>query len=129
MPHFMIDYSGNLETDVDIQELCEKLRETAAGLACFPMAGVRVRATRVDYYAIADGNPDHGFIDISVRLRAGRPDNVKHDAVSRLFDAVQDYLAPAFEKRSIAVSMEMRDIDPDLSPKSGTIRKYLKDTE
>jgi hypothetical protein len=25
--------------------------------------------------------------------------------------------------------MEMRDIDPDLSPKSGTIRKYLKDTE
>jgi 5-carboxymethyl-2-hydroxymuconate isomerase len=93
------------------------------------MAGVRVRATRVDYYAIADGNPDHGFIDISVRLRAGRPDDVKQDAVSRLFDVVQDYLAPAFEKRSIAVSMEMRDIDPDLSPKSGTIRKYLKDTE
>ena len=129
MPHFMIDYSGNLETDVDIQELCENLRETAAGLSCFPMAGVRVRATRVDYYAIADGNPDHGFIDISVRLRAGRPDDVKQDAVSRLFDVVQDYLAPAFEKRSIAVSMEMRDIDPDLSPKSGTIRKYLKDTE
>jgi 5-carboxymethyl-2-hydroxymuconate isomerase len=38
-------------------------------------------------------------------------------------------VAPAMETRSIALSMEMRDIDPELSPKVGTIRKYLKENE
>lgn len=129
MPHFMIDYSANLEDAIDIQALCDALRKTAAQIDCFPMAGVRVRATRVDYYSIADGNPKHGFIDISVRLRAGRPDAVKQFAVNKLFDAVHMLVAPAMETRSIALSMEMRDIDPELSPKVGTIRKYLKETE
>lgn len=129
MPHFMIDYSANLEDAIDIQALCDALCKTAAQIDCFPMAGVRVRATRVDYYSIADGNPKHGFIDISVRIRAGRPDAVKQFAVNKLFDAVHMLVAPAMETRSIALSMEMRDIDPELSPKVGTIRKYLKETE
>ncbi len=129
MPHFMIDYSANLEDAIDIQALCDALCKAAAQIDCFPMAGVRVRATRVDYYSIADGNPKHGFIDISVRLRAGRPDAVKQFAVNKLFDAVHMLVAPAMETRSIALSMEMRDIDPELSPKVGTIRKYLKETE
>lgn len=127
MPHFMIDYSGNLEPDVDMQGLCDTLRSAAAALECFPMAGVRVRATRVDYFAIADGNPKHGFIDISVRLRAGRDLDVKKGAVMVLFDAVHQFLKPVMDTRSIALSMEMRDIDPDLSPKTGTIRQHLSD--
>jgi 5-carboxymethyl-2-hydroxymuconate isomerase len=129
MPHFMIDYSANLEEAIDIQHLCDTLRKTASNLDCFPMAGVRVRATRVDYYSIADGNPDHGFIDVSVRLRAGRPDDVKRHAVEALFAAMHDELKPIMEIRSIALSMEMRDIDPELSPKAGTIRNHLKETE
>lgn len=28
--------------------------------------------------------------------------------------------------RSLALSMEMRDIDPELSPKTGTLRDHLK---
>ena len=42
--------------------------------------------------------------------------------------AVRAYLSPAFETHSIALSLEMRDIDPDLSPKTGTIRDYLANT-
>ena len=30
--------------------------------------------------------------------------------------------------RSIALSLEMRDIDPELSPKVGTIRDHLEET-
>jgi 5-carboxymethyl-2-hydroxymuconate isomerase len=89
------------------------------------MPGIRVRALRVDHYAIADGNPKHGFIDISIRLRGGRPDDVKQDATQRIFDAVKSYLKPVLAVRSVALSLEMRDIDPALSPKTGTIRDHL----
>ncbi len=125
MPHFHVEYSGNLEDCVDVAGLCECLRAAAAEIDAFPMPGIRVRATRVDHYAIADGNPQHGFVDISIRLRAGRPGDVKREATGAIFEAARAYLAPAMAEYSIALSLEMRDMDPDLSPKTGTIRDHL----
>lgn len=125
MPHISLEYSANLEDRADIGALCEHLRATAAGIDAFPMPGLRVRAIRCDHYAIADGDPKHAFVDISVRLRAGRPDEVKRAAAQRLFDAARAFLEPALATSSLALSLEMRDIDPDLSPKTGTIRDHL----
>lgn len=129
MPHFHIEYSGNLEELVDMAGLCEAIRAEAAQIETFPTPGIRVRATRVDHYAVADGNPEHGFVDISVRLRGGRPQEVKKEAISRIFQAAKAFLDPAMAQHSIALSAEIRDIDPDLSPKVGTIRNHLEDKE
>lgn len=127
MPHFHIEYSANLEKVVDMEQLCEVIRAKAAGIDTFPTAGIRVRASRVDHQAMADGNPKHGFIDLSVRLREGRADAVKRDAISRIFEALKDFMTPAMATHSIALSAEMRDINADLSPKFGNIREHLED--
>ena len=126
MPHLMIDYSLNVETDVDIGALCDTLRDVAASIDAFPLAGVKVRAVRVDHYAIADGNPEHGFIDISVRIREGRDMETKQNAAQKIFDAANEFVADVMRRRSLSLSLELRDIDAALSPKSGSIRKYLE---
>lgn len=129
MPHFQIDYSANLDDVVDMGALCEAIRAEAAAIVAFPMPGIRVRATRVDHYAIADGDPKHGFIDLSVRLREGRTAEVKQDAIARVFAVMKTHLTPAMAYYSIALSAEIRDIDAALSPKAGTIRDHLEDAE
>ena len=126
MPHLMIDYSANVEQDVDMGAFCDTLRDVAASIDAFPLAGVKVRAVRVDHYAIADGNPEHGFIDISVRIREGRDMQTKQNAAQKLFDAANEFVADVMQRRSLALSLELRDIDAALSPKSGSIRKYLE---
>ncbi|PSL17896.1 5-carboxymethyl-2-hydroxymuconate Delta-isomerase [Shimia abyssi] len=125
MPHFSVEYSANLDELLDIQALCDTIRATASEIDAFPTPGIRVRAFRADHYAIADGNPKHGFIDISIRLRAGRPDDVKQDATQRLFEVTRAFIAPVMATHPIALSLEMRDIDPALSPKTGTIRDHM----
>ncbi len=125
MPHFLIEYSANLEDLVDIAGLCDTIRVAACEMDAFPEAGVRVRAIRVDHYSIADGNPKHGFMDLSVRLREGRSQDVKAAAIARIFEVLQEYVAPAMKTRSISLSAEMRDIDARLSPKFGNIRDHL----
>jgi 5-carboxymethyl-2-hydroxymuconate isomerase len=122
----MIDYSVNVEPDVDIGALCDTLRDVAASIDAFPLAGVKVRAVRVDHYSIADGNPEHGFIDISVRIREGRDMETKQNAAQKIFDAANEFVADVMRRRSLALSLELRDIDAALSPKSGSIRKYLE---
>lgn len=90
------------------------------------MPGIRVRAFAANHVSIADGNPEHGYIDISVRLREGRDLETRKAAVHALFDAAEAFLKPALEAHPIALSVEMRDIDAALSPKTGTIRDHLK---
>ncbi len=126
MPHILIDYSANMDTRVDIAALCDALRKTAIETGVFPLAGVRVRALRVDHVSIADGNPDHGYIDISIRLREGRDLETRKMATQAIFATAEDFLRPAMTEHSIALSAEMRNIDADLSPKTGTIRDHLK---
>ena len=126
MPHFHIEYSGNLEEVVDVGALCEAIRAEAVQIDAFPLAGVRVRATRVDHYAIADGNAKHGFIDLSIRLREGRSQDVKSDSITRIFATLKSFMSDALSTHSIALSAEIRDIDASLSPKLGTTRDHLE---
>lgn len=126
MPHISIEYSANLEPDGDIPGLCEALRGAAAALPIFPETGVRVRAFRADHWAIADGDPAHGFVDISVRLREGRAQADKAAATAALFDAAKAHLAPYLAAGPLMLSLEMRDIDAALSPKVNTVKDWIE---
>lgn len=125
MPHIIIDYSPNLETRLDISGLCHVLRDAAVRTGILPLAGLRVRATACDHVVIADGNPDHAFLDISLRLRAGRSQADKEQATAAIFATAEAYCADVLATSSFMLSFEMRDIDASLSPKTSSIRRYL----
>ena len=125
MPHVMIDYSRNLEDRLDLAGLCRAIRDAAAATGVLPLAGLRVRATACDHVVIADGNPEHAFLDISLRLRAGRTHAEKERATQAIFSAAEAYCAEVLATSSFLLSFEMRDIDPALSPKTSSIRRYL----
>lgn len=126
MPHLIVDYSANMESRVDMAALCDTLRRAAIATGALPLAGVRVRAVRATHVSIADGDPAHGYVDISLRLRGGRDLDTRKAATAQVFEAARAFLAPAMATHSIALSFEMRDIDPEFSPKSDTIREHLK---
>jgi 5-carboxymethyl-2-hydroxymuconate isomerase len=125
MPHFHIDYSPNLEERVDIAGFCEVVRVAAVETGLFPLAGIRIRALKADHVVMADGNPDHAYIDLSVRLRAGRAPDAKKQAMAHIFAAAEAFCAEALANSSVMLSCEMRDIDPELSPKVSSIRRYI----
>ncbi|MYF88736.1 MAG: 5-carboxymethyl-2-hydroxymuconate Delta-isomerase [Boseongicola sp. SB0676_bin_33] len=129
MPHVIVEYSANLDEAIDVGALCECLRNAAAAIDEIEMPGVRVRAYRADHHAIADGTDGHGFVDIAVRLRGGRPDAVKDRVAKQLFADAREFIDPYMSGNSLALSLEVRDIDPELSPKIGTIRDHLKDNQ
>lgn len=125
LPHIMIDYSPNLEGRLDIAGLCRVLRDAAVATGILPLAGIRVRATACDHVVMADGNPDHAFLDISVRLREGRSQADRESATAQIFAAAEAYCAGVLESSSFMLSFEMRNIDASLAPKTSSIRRYL----
>ena len=125
MAHLKIEYSAGVEAH--IAALCAGGHAAMIAAGIFPVAGIRVRAFRADHVAIADGDARHGYVDISVRLRGGRTFEAKKAATEELFAAAKAFLQPVIDTHPMALSMEMRDIDPELSPKLNTIRDHLKD--
>lgn len=125
MPHITLEYSANLEAALDIQGLCVALKDAAAATGVFPPAGIRVRAIACTHSIIADGDPRHGFVDITIRLRAGRTAQAKEDATDAIFEAAHLFTADYMATHPFMLSLEMRDIDAEMSRKASSIRTYL----
>ena len=128
MPHFSIEYSSNLETKIDIGEFCNRLRIAGIETKVFPIKGIRFRAVCCEHFSIADNNPENGFIDISVRLREGRDLETRKKATEHIFSVAEKFLKPILKKYPFALSMEMRNIDPELSPKVNSIPNFMKES-
>jgi 5-carboxymethyl-2-hydroxymuconate isomerase len=125
MPHQIIEYSANLDADMNIDELVVALHATASEIDALPIGGLRTRAVRRDHFRIADGHPDNTFINVMLRIAEGRSLEVRQDAGGRMFKALCDFVAPIFDKRPMSLSYEVQEISPDTRWKHSNIRDYL----
>lgn len=126
MPHFTIEYSANLDSRLDISEVVELVRKAAVGTGIFPHGGIRVRAIRCEHYAIADGNPQLGFLDMVLRLGEGRDLATRKRAGEQIFRALSDHLDPVFTG-PFALSFDMQINDQETSWKRNNIHEALKE--
>ena len=125
MPHIIIDYSANLEDRLDMAALCNVLKDAAAATGVFPPAGIRVRAHAASHVVIADGDARHGFVDIIVRIAAGRTEEAKGHATDAVFDAARAFTADLMGSAPFMLSLELQEINAALSRKASSIRDYL----
>lgn len=126
MPHMAIEYSANLDESVDIQGLCTLVAETILETGLFEIGAIRVRAYRAEAYAIADRLPQNGFIDMNFRIGKGRTAEEKKRTGEAIFAAVSQRLAPLFATPHFALSLEIREIDAELSWKKNAIHPRLR---
>ena len=125
MPHQTIEYSANLEPELDIEALLRVLHETAAGIDALPIGGLRTRAVARQHYRIADGHPDNAFINVFLRIAPGRSFEVRKAAGEELFQALCEYLEPIYSSSPLAISYEIQELDADLRWKKNNLRDYL----
>ena len=125
MPHFTIEYSANLESRVDIGQVVEVVRRAAVETGIFPLGGIRVRAIRCEHYAIADGRPHFGFLDMVLRLGEGRDLATRKKAGEHIFRMLSDHLDPVFAQGPFALSFDMQINDKETSWKRNGIHDLL----
>ncbi len=49
MPHLIVEYSANIEEDLQLPELLTRLRDCAVATGVFPLGGIRLRGARRDH--------------------------------------------------------------------------------
>jgi len=126
MAHVTIEWTANLEGQIDLGALmalvAQDMRERADGV--FPVGGIRVRAYRVDDYVIADGLcDDDAFINLDVKMGAGRSEEFRQRYFDALFERITAHLRELSERRPLAVSMYVEEAE---GWKYNTIHQRLK---
>lgn len=104
MPHFVIEYSRDVEAEYDIGKIMQIAFE--AGVASGEMQGadIKVRAHAYDHYRLL--NAGDSFLHLSVFLLAGRTDAQKEHIALLQRAALTDYLTAV-----TAVSIDIRDMN------------------
>jgi len=126
MPHLTLEYSANLEGRADITALCRALHAAVMSSGLFELGAVRVRAFAAQHFAIADLDRRNSFIDMSFRIGEGRSAADKKAAGEAIFAAATAHCTALLAEPYFALSLEIREIDAELSWKKNAIHPRLR---
>jgi 5-carboxymethyl-2-hydroxymuconate isomerase len=114
MAHATIEWTENLEGELDLRGLMQLLADEMRlrSDSTFPVGGIRVRAFRIEDYIIADGTcPEDAFINIDIKMGAGRSAEFRQAFFSTMFERVRDFLGDMFERRPLALSLYVEEAE------------------
>ena len=122
-----IEYSANLEDELDLDGLMLKLRDCAVASGVLPLGGIRVRGARRDRFLVSDGDPQNGFVHVTARIGHGRPAAVRQKVAASLFDVLSEHVGPIFDRRGLGISFEIQEIEPATSLKKNNLHARLSE--
>ncbi|WP_042350521.1 5-carboxymethyl-2-hydroxymuconate Delta-isomerase [Bacillus massiliigorillae] len=124
MPHFIVEYTDNIKDDARIDELLRKVNEILISYSpIFPVGGIRSRAIELQHYYIADGSEDDAFVHATLKIGAGRSESDKKAVCDELFNMIQDHFSDLFNKRYLALSLELYEFSEAGTYKKNNIHK------
>jgi 5-carboxymethyl-2-hydroxymuconate isomerase len=126
MAHLSFEYSANLEPALDMQALCDAMRDAMRDSGVFPLGGIRVRGTRVDVCSIASGEANLAFIDMVLRMGQGRDEAVRVQVTDEIYTAAESWLRGKLGEMPFALSLEVMEIDASFAEKRfNTLHAFL----
>jgi len=127
MAHAVVEWTSNLKGEADIRGLLELIAAAMRNSdGVFPWGGIRVRALRLDDYVIADGKADDAFVNVTVKMAAGRSAEFKKAFFTDLFEQIKAHFAELCDRRYLALSLYVEEADEAGSFKHNNIHRRFK---
>ena len=132
MPHLIVLYSANLESETDMSALCRRLADAMLtvqdeqGQQVFPTGGVRVFAYPASHYAVADGQRDYAFVYLNLRMGRGRTAAIKQRAGETVLAAAKAHFEPLFATRYIGLTLQVDEGQEVFDAKHSTIHPLFR---
>ena len=134
MPHLRIEYTGNLEPEARIGELCATLGDVLRaqrgedGARLYPIGGTRVLAYPAAAWSVADGAEDRAFVYLNLRMAPGRPAAAIASTGDALIAAVQRHFATLFSARPLGITLQIDEGAPAYDVKHSNLHPLFAGT-
>lgn len=91
-----------------------------------PIGGLRSRAIELKDYRVADGSEDDAFVHATLKLGGGRSEEAKSELCDDLFQAIKDHFADVYNKRYLALSLELFEFTSPTYKQNNIHTRYKK---
>ena len=108
MPHLTLEYTTNLE--FDIQLLLTRLHEELVATGAVNLKGIKSRAICHTDYRIADGDPNYAFVHVNLLIREGRPFEIQKEAAQRVMEVLKTTFGQRFESGHLSLSVDIKEM-------------------
>ncbi|NCE92782.1 5-carboxymethyl-2-hydroxymuconate Delta-isomerase [Pseudomonas sp. L13] len=125
MPHFIAEYTDNLEQQADLPGLFEKVHRVLGDSAVFPLGGIRSRGVRLDTWRMADGKHGYAFVHMTLKVGHGRDLATREAVAQAVFAVITEHFAELQAQRLLALSFEMIELHPQLNFKQNNVHAFL----
>lgn len=126
MPHLTLEYSDNL--DFDVQSLLARLHAELVATGAVNLKGIKSRAIRYSDYRIADGDLAYAFVHVGLLIREGRPIAVQQDAAQRVMAALKEVFGEHFENGYLSLSVDIQEMRGGIAQTMHNIPERSKQT-
>jgi 5-carboxymethyl-2-hydroxymuconate isomerase len=146
MPHMVILYTATLDRPAaqggaDMSALCRALADTMiaqrdeAGLAVFPVGGVRVLAYPAAHHAVADGGAAgraaggdgaYDFVYLNLRMARGRSAVVHQQVGEALTACARAHFAPLLATRHLGITLQVDEGPEVFDAKTSTLHPLFQ---
>jgi 5-carboxymethyl-2-hydroxymuconate isomerase len=108
MPHLTLEYTDNLE--IDVQHLLARLHTEVVATGAINLKGIKSRAIRHTDYRIADGNPEYAFVHVNLLIRKGRSIEIQQEAARRVMAVLKDACGQRFDSGYLSLSVDIQEM-------------------
>ena len=110
MPHLVLQYSKNVDQDINFGELFSQLHEILANVGGVNLDACKSRAIGFENYCIAQGEANNAFVHLDVRIFEGRSVDLKQEIGRQILSLLREFYSPSIEKHNMQITVELQDI-------------------
>ena len=126
MPHFIAEYTDNIEQQADLPGLFAKVHSLLGDSGVFPLGGIRSRGIRLDTWRMADARHDYAFVHMTLKVGHGRDLATRQHVAKQLFEVITAHFAELQDRRLLALSFELVELHEQLNFKHNNVHAFLQ---
>lgn len=110
MPHLTLEYTDNIHTQINFEQLFSKLHTLLHELANAEINSCKSRAIKLTNYFIGDGSKPEAFVHLDISLLAGRTDQAKQELGKLALALLEHYFHSETTLHTLQTSVKITDI-------------------
>ena len=111
MPHIHLETTADLPENADVPDILRALVDVLSGQESVAPASVKAYHSLRSNWATGEGSPE-GMAHCTVSILAGRSPELRRAIAEAAFEAMKGGFAASLEAQEVAVSLELREMDP-----------------
>ena len=126
MPHIIVEYSANLDAELDPRALVRAVHAAVRDSGTFELGAIRTRAARRDVFEIADGDADNAFINVMLMIGPGRDAMTKKRVSLLVMGVLEEATRARFATKGTALTVYVEELDDAAASRTNNLHARMK---